>query len=51
MMAFVAVAQAETVAKFGPRKPYLMEICPAAISEMILGIKKGLKRGMELPLK
>jgi hypothetical protein len=38
-------AQADTVEKFGPRKPYLIEIWPGAISAIILGIKKGLKRG------
>ena len=27
-----------------------MEICPAAISNIILGIKKGLKRGVPSPL-
>src|ERR1700712_5917533 len=43
-------AQAETVVKFGPRKPYLIEICPGAISAIILGIKKGLKRGVPSPL-
>src|SRR6195952_1691906 len=43
-------AQAETVVKFGPRKPYLMEICPGAISAIIFGIKNGLKRGVPSPL-
>src|SRR6195952_4362840 len=43
-------AQAETVVKFGPRKPYLIEIWPGAISAIILGMKKGLKRGVPSPL-
>src|ERR1700722_6849240 len=42
-------AHAETVEKFGPRKPYLMEIWPGAISAIIFGIKKGLKRGEPSP--
>ncbi len=48
-MAFAAEAQAETVAKFGPLKPYLIEIIPGAMSAIIFGIKKGLKRGISLP--
>src|SRR5471030_2753953 len=43
-------AQADTVVKFGPRNPYLIEIWPGAISAIILGIKKGLKRGVPSPL-
>ena len=48
-MALEAEAQAETVAKFGPLNPYLMEIKPGAISAIILGIKKGLNLGFSLP--
>src|SRR5476651_1607436 len=43
-------AQADTVVKLGPRKPYLIEIWPGAISAIIFGIKKGLKRGVPSPL-
>ena len=43
-------AQAETVAKFGPLKPYFIEICPGAISIIILGIKNGLNLGVPSPL-
>ena len=42
-------AQALTTAKFGPRKPWRMEICPAAISRIILGIKNGLNLGVPSP--
>ena len=49
MIALAEEAQAETVAKFGPRKPYLIEIIPGAMSAIILGIKKGLKRGVPSP--
>ena len=49
-MAFVADAQAETVVKFGPLKLYFMEMCPAGISEMSFGIKKGLNLGTPLPV-
>ena len=48
---FVEEAQAETVVKFGPLKPNLIEICPEAISAIIFGIKKGLKRGVPSPLE
>jgi len=34
-------AQAETVAKFAPRAPWIMEICPEAMSAIIIGTKKG----------
>jgi hypothetical protein len=37
--ALAAEAQADVVVKLGPRKPYFMEIWPAAISAIILGIK------------
>jgi len=49
-MAFVDEAQAETVAKLGPRNPYLMESIPAAMSLIIFGMKKGLKRGVPSPV-
>ena len=42
-MALADEAQAETVAKFGPLRPCLMEIIPGAISGIILGIMKGVK--------
>ena len=41
-MACPDVAQADTVAKFGPFRLYSIEICPAAISDIICGIKNGL---------
>jgi len=37
IIALVEEAHAETVAKFGPLKPYFIEIDPAAISAIILG--------------
>ena len=43
----MAEAQAETVVKFGPRNPYLIEICPEAMSAIIFGIKKGLNLGVD----
>src|ERR1700761_5629553 len=43
-------AQADTVVKLGPRRPYLIDIWPGAISAIILGIKNGLKRGVPSPL-
>lgn len=46
MMAFVEVAQADTVAKFGPLKPYFIDIIPAAISVINFGMKNGLNRGI-----
>ena len=48
-MAFEDEAQADTVAKLGPLSPCFIEINPGAISEIILGIKKGLKRGDPSP--
>ena len=48
-MALAEDAQAETVAKFGPLKPYFMEIIPGAMSEIIFGMKNGLNRGVPLP--
>ena len=48
-MALVLEAQALTTAKLGPRKPCFIEICPAAISKIILGIKKGLNLGVPSP--
>jgi len=36
----VEVAQADIVVKFGPMKPYLIEIHPEAISAINLGMKK-----------
>ncbi|OPZ97639.1 MAG: hypothetical protein BWY70_01433 [Bacteroidetes bacterium ADurb.Bin408] len=49
-MALADDAQAEVVVKLGPVKPYFMEMWPAAISDIILGMKNGLKRGISLPL-
>ena len=46
----VEEAQAATVVKFGPLKPYFIEICPAGISEMSFGIKKGLNLGVPFPV-
>ena len=40
IIAFDADAHAETVAKFGPLKPYLIDIRPGAMSAINLGIKK-----------
>ena len=37
-------AQAETVEKLGPLKPYRMDIWPGAMSVIIIGIKNGLIR-------
>jgi hypothetical protein len=48
-MAFVEDAHADTVEKFGPLNPYLIEIWPPAMSLIIFGIKKGLKRGVPSP--
>ena len=48
-MALVEDAQADTVQKFGPLKPYIIEICPAERSEIILGIKYGLNLGVPSP--
>ena len=39
-MAFDEEAQADTVAKYGPLKPCLIEITHGAISGIILGMKK-----------
>jgi hypothetical protein len=50
MMAVVDVAQADTVVKFGPIKPYLIEIQPEAMSTITFGIKNGLNRGVPSPL-
>ena len=49
IIAFAEDAQAETVAKFGPLKPFLIEIIPGAISGIILGIIKGLNLGVPSP--
>ena len=49
-MALEDDAQAETVAKFGPLKPCLIEICPGAISAIIFGMKNGLNLGVPSPL-
>ena len=46
MIAVLEVAQAETVVKFMPRSPYFIEMMPEAISTIIFGMKKGLKRGV-----
>ena len=43
-MAWPPVAQAETIAKFGPRAPVLMATCPAATLGMPIGMKNGLIR-------
>ena len=40
-MAWHAVAQAETVAKFGPRRPNSIETSPLAMFEIIIGIMNG----------
>ena len=40
-MAWQAVAQAETGAKFGPLQPNSMEIRPLAILAIIMGMVKG----------
>src|SRR5205823_1759814 len=37
-------AQAEVMAKLGPRAPTAIEICPAAMSAIIIGTVKGLTR-------
>src|ERR1700679_1519671 len=50
MSALFDDAQAETVEKFGPRKPYFIEIWPGAMSAIIFGIKNGLNRGVPSPL-
>src|SRR5688572_12070204 len=50
MSELVEEAQADTVVKFGPRKPYLMEMWPEAMSAIIFGMKKGLNRGVPSPL-
>src|SRR3989338_3489665 len=49
MIAVLEVAQAETGQKFTPRKPYLIEMIPDAISTKILGMKNGVKRGVPSP--
>ena len=46
MRAWVEDAHADTIPKLGPRKPYIMDICPAAMSAIIFGIKNGLNRGL-----
>ena len=43
-MALVPDAQAATTAKLGPWNPYLMAICPAAVSVSIIGTANGLTR-------
>ena len=43
--AFVEEAQADVVAKLGPWKPYIIDMCPAAMSAIIFGMKKGLNFG------
>ena len=43
-MAWAPVAQAETTARFGPRAPRLIDICPEAMSQIIIGTRKGLTR-------
>ena len=48
-MACADEAHAETVAKLGPRKPYLMEMTPPGILTIILVMRKGLKRGVPSP--
>ncbi len=42
--AFVPVAQAVATAMLGPRAPTRMAIMPAALSEIIIGTRKGLTR-------
>jgi hypothetical protein len=43
-MAWAPEAQAETVQKFGPLSPNVIDTCPAAMSEIIIGMKNGLTR-------
>src|SRR5215216_1641618 len=50
IIAVVEVAHADTVVKFGPIKPCLIEIHPDAISTITLGIKYGLILGVPSPL-
>ncbi|MCY1512817.1 hypothetical protein D9M68_472930 [compost metagenome] len=50
-MALVADAHAETVEKFGPRKPYFIEMWPGAMSIITFGMKNGLIRGVPSPKK
>jgi hypothetical protein len=45
IIAFEPEAHADTVAKFGPLKLYLIAIKPGHISGINLGIKKGLNLG------
>ena len=40
-MAFALDAQAETVAKFGPLKPWCIAIAPAPMSMIIIGTMNG----------
>ena len=42
--AWAPEAQAEVMAKLGPRAPTAIEICPAAMSAIIIGTVKGLTR-------
>ena len=42
IIALVEEAHADTVVKLGPLNLYLIDICPAGMSEINLGIKKGL---------
>ena len=49
MSELVEEAQAETVVKFGPRRFHFIEMCPAAMSAIIFGMKNGLKRGVPSP--
>ena len=51
IIAFDADAHAETVAKFGPLKPYLIAIRPGHMSGINLGIKNGLNRGKNYVMK
>ena len=51
MIALVEEAQADTVAKLGPRNPYFIDTCPAVISAIILGMKNGLNLGVPSPSK
>jgi len=43
-MACAPEAHADTVPKFGPLNPNWIDTCPAAMSEIIIGMKNGLTR-------
>ena len=50
-IAWADEAQADTVAKFGPLRPYRMETRPAAMSGMNIGTKNGETRSGPLVMK